>query len=185
VAHTSAITQRVETHGWSLIHRDQMYRGQRWIAAWDDVRPEMDDTRWIPSHDGYWLEMDRNLIWMDNRRCMKADGWKEMYLGRWITGDGWQSICFLSMKTVRLCEVITLPRSLTVMSSYEVQIERGFEAILCSTAKAAPSTMPCTNYYTIQNTLRWYRLIFLHAQGSMPNTIHNPKSSNTYNADTS
>jgi len=42
--HTSAITHRVKTNGWS-----QMDRSLRWIAAKNELRPEMDDKRWIPS----------------------------------------------------------------------------------------------------------------------------------------
>jgi len=35
VAHTSAITHRVETNGRSQMDRDQLDRGHRWIAAGD------------------------------------------------------------------------------------------------------------------------------------------------------
>jgi len=58
--------------------RDQMDCDQRWIAAKDGLRPEMDDKRWIPSGDGSSPEMDRDWIWMDDLRWMTGDGSQEM-----------------------------------------------------------------------------------------------------------
>jgi len=52
-AHTSAITHRVETNGWN-----QLDHSRRWIAAGNGSRPDM----------------DRDLIWMDDRRWMTGDG---------------------------------------------------------------------------------------------------------------
>jgi len=68
-AHTSAIMHRVEMNGWN-----QLDHSLRWIAAREGLPPEMDDTRWIPSGDGSRHDMDRDRIWMDDKR--------------WITGDG-------------------------------------------------------------------------------------------------
>jgi hypothetical protein len=41
-AHTSAIMHTVETNGWT-----ELDHSQKWIAAGDGLRPEMDDRRWI------------------------------------------------------------------------------------------------------------------------------------------
>ena len=76
-AHTSAITHRVETNGWSQMDRDQMDRGRKWIAT---------GYGWMTG--GGWLEVD-------DQRWMTRGGWQEMDLRRRITGDEWQSISFL------------------------------------------------------------------------------------------
>jgi hypothetical protein len=46
-------------------------------AARDGFRPEMDDKRWIPPGNGSWPEMDRDWIWMDDRRWMTGGGSRE------------------------------------------------------------------------------------------------------------
>jgi len=72
--------------------------GTNWITAGDGSRPEMDcgrdgsrpetdDKRWTQSGDGSQQDMDRDRIWMDDRRWMTGDGSQEMDLRRWITGD--------------------------------------------------------------------------------------------------
>jgi len=58
----------------------------------------MDDKRWIPSGDGSWPEMDRDWIWMaDRRRWMTGDGSQETDHGRRMT------INLLSYMKLRSC----------------------------------------------------------------------------------
>jgi len=52
----------------------------RWIAAREELPPEMDDKRWIPSGDRSRPDMDRDRIWMDDRIWIDDR--------RWMTGDG-------------------------------------------------------------------------------------------------
>jgi hypothetical protein len=58
----------------------EIHPGRIWILAGYGSRldmdgcQEMDDNRWIPSRDGSWLDMDRDRIWMDDRRWIKRDG---------------------------------------------------------------------------------------------------------------
>ena len=92
-----------------------------------------------------------------------------MDLRRWITGDGWQSIPFPSMTILRLCEVIPFSKSLTLISSYGVAIERRYADIRCTGAMAPPSTIPST----IESTIQRYRIMQLQARVSTPNTIPN------------
>jgi len=71
-------------HGWKRM------AGTNWITAVDGSRPdgsrpEMDDKRWIPSGDGSRQDMDRDRIWMVNRRWMTGDGSQEMDHGRRMT----------------------------------------------------------------------------------------------------
>jgi len=69
------------------------------------------------------------------------------------------------MKILRLCEVIPLSRSLTLISSYEVTIERRYGDIRCTGGMAPPSTIP--------STIQRYRIMHLHARVLMPNMIPN------------
>jgi len=54
-----------------------MDSGRRWIAAGNGLRPEMVNKRWIPSGGGSRQDMDRDQIWMDDRRWMTGDGSRE------------------------------------------------------------------------------------------------------------
>jgi len=80
--------------------RPQMVTRDRWREM-DHVR------RWIAAGYGSWPDMDRDRIWMDDRR--------------WIMGDGWQSISFPFMKIFRLCEVIPFSKSWLWIQSTKFQ----------------------------------------------------------------
>jgi len=136
-AHTSAITPRVETNGLS-----QMDYGRSGIAAREGLRPEMDEIRQIPSGDISLPDMDLDCIWMDDWRWTTGGGWQEMDVRRWITGDGWQSISLPIMKILGLCELILFAKWLTLISSYEVTIERRYT----DTRYAAGDMVPATTW---------------------------------------
>jgi hypothetical protein len=110
--------------------------GTSWITAGDGSRPEMDDKRWIPSGEGSGPDMNSDRIRMDDRRWISGDGSRET--------EGNQSPT-LSMIILRLCEVIPFSRSLTVISSNEVTIERRYADKRCTAGGLVPaSTIPTT-----------------------------------------
>jgi len=155
--------------------RPEMDRGRRGIAAGEGSRPERDCgrrwmTRWITNRDRSRPDMDPDRIWMDDRRWMIGDGSQEM--------DHWRrmTINLLPfMKILQLCEIIPLSRSLTLISNYEVTLERRYADIRCTGGIAPPSTIPTT----IQSTFPRYRIMQLHARVPMPNTIPNQIPSHT------
>jgi hypothetical protein len=101
--------------------------GSNWIATREGLRPEMDDKRWIPSGDGSRPDMYRNRIWMDDRRWMTGDGSQEMDHGRRMT------INLLPFyEDIVVMRVIPFSKSLTLISSYEVTIERRYADIRCT-----------------------------------------------------
>jgi len=65
-------------------------------------------------------------------RWMTGDWWQEMDLRRWNTGDGWHSSGSPVMNILRLSEVISSSRSLTLISRYEVTMELRYADIPCS-----------------------------------------------------
>jgi hypothetical protein len=95
-AHTSAIMY--SGNGWlePTGSPPVMDRRRRRIVAREALRAEMDDKRWIPSGDESSPDVDRDRLWIDDRR--------------WITGDGWQSMPFPCMMILRLREIIPSPR---------------------------------------------------------------------------
>jgi len=87
-ADTSAIIHTVETNGWR-----QLDHSWRWIVTGNGSPPERDCgrrwmTTWITVRDRLRPDMDRDRIWMDDRRWNTGGGWQEMDQGRWIKGDG-------------------------------------------------------------------------------------------------
>jgi len=127
-----------------------------WITAVEISRPEMDrGRRWLTT-DG----LVRRYIAAWYRWRPDRDGWPW-----WMTGDGWQWTSFPFMKILRLCEVIPLSRSLTLISSYKVTIERRYGDIRCTGGMAPPSTIP--------STIQRYWIMHLHARVLMPNMIPN------------
>jgi hypothetical protein len=101
--------------------------GSNWIATREGLRPEMDDKRWIPSGDGSRPDMYRNRIWMDDRRWMTGDGSQEMDHGRRMT------INLLPFyEDIVVMRVIPFSKSLTLISSYEVTIERRYADTRCT-----------------------------------------------------
>ena len=68
----------------------EMDHGQRWIAAREGLRPQGDCgqrwiTRWITVRYRLRADMDRDRIWMDDRRWMTGDGSREIHQGRRMT----------------------------------------------------------------------------------------------------
>src|SRR5882757_6194637 len=78
--HTSAIMHMVETNG-----RNELDHSRRWIAAGNGLPPEMVNKRWILSGGGSRQDMDRDQLWMDDRRWRTGDGSREMDHGRQMT----------------------------------------------------------------------------------------------------
>jgi len=71
------------------------------------------------------------------------------------------------MKILRLCKFIPFLKSLTLISIYEVTIERRYADIRCTGGMAPPSTI----LSTIQTSIQRYPIMQLHALVPMPNTI--------------
>ena len=136
----------------------------RWIVAGEGLRPEMGDKRCIPSRDRSRQDMDRDWIWMDDRRWMTGGERQEMDHGRRMTVN-----LLPFMKILRLYEVIPFSRSVTMITNYEVTIERRYADTRCTGGMAPPSTIPSTT----QSTFQRYRIMHLHARVSMPNVIPN------------
>jgi len=151
-------------------------RGRRWIAAGDGLRPEMVNKRWIPSGDGSRHDMDRDRIWMDD--------WIWMDDQRWMTGDGSQEMDHwrrMATNPVPFYEDIEVMRSYTILeittliSNYEVTLERRYADIRCTGGIAPPSTIPSTT----QSTIPRCRIKLLYARLTMPSTIPDQIPSHT------
>jgi len=161
--------------------------GTDWITAGDGLRPKRDHSwKGIASRDGSRLDMDG---WLEVDDCrwittgygwMTADGSWEMDHGRWITVDGWQSISFPFRKILRLYAVIPFARLVTMISSYEVTIQRRYADTRCTAGGLVPASTILT---TTQSTIQRYRIMHLHAWVPIPNSIPNKIPSYSYNAD--
>jgi len=90
------------------------------------------------------------MIWI-----VTGYGWMtEVGNRRWMTGDGFQEMDHERQMTInhltfyddsRICEVIPFSISLTLISSYEVAIERRYADSRCTAGSLVPaSTIPTT-----------------------------------------
>jgi len=138
---------RNAAHTSAIMHRvetdgqNQLDHSRRWIVAGDRLRP-----RWIAA----------------------GDGWQEMDLRRWISGDGsrdrWQSVSFL-YEDIEVMRSYTNHEITTLISNYEFSMERRYASIQ-STRGMAPLS-------TIHTTIQRCQIKQLHAQVSMLNIISN------------
>jgi len=125
------------------------------------------------------------------------NGWNKLDRGRrWITRDGPHSEMDRSQEMdhgrrmainplpfyedIAVMRSYTFSKSLTLISSYGVAIERRYADIRCTGGMAPPRTIPST----IQNTIQRYRIMQLQARVPMRNTIPNQIPNHSYNADT-
>jgi len=94
----------------------------RWIAARDGLRPEMDDKRWIPSGDAVWPDMDRDWIWMDDRRWISGDG-------SWETDDNQSPFLYEATKLQSSADMQTydvlpaIPNKTAICPSYNAEYD--------------------------------------------------------------
>jgi len=103
--------------------------------------------------DGSRPDMDRDRIWMDDRRWISGDGSRET--------DGNQSpFLYEDIEVMRSYTLLEI----SLISSYEVIIERRCADIRCTGGMAPLSTIPSTTQSTIQR----YRIKQLHARFTMP-----------------
>jgi hypothetical protein len=116
---------------------DKRWIVRRWITAGDGLRLEMDDKRWIPSGDGSRPDMDRDRIWMVNRRWLTGDRSRE-------TDNNQSPSVYEDIEVMRSYTILEIT---TLISNYEVSMERRYACIRCTGGMAPPSTMPSTTQH--------------------------------------
>jgi hypothetical protein len=85
---------------------------------------------------------------------------------------------------IEVMQSYTILEIMTLISNYEVAMERRYACIQCSGGMAPPSTMRSTPQSTTQSTNQRYGIMHLLARIPMANTIPDQIPNNSLNGDT-